>query len=137
MLSGIVGAVGGMFNTWMGNRKAKQEAKGRLEVAKLDAKANWETEAASGMRDSWKDEWFTVVFSLPLISILVSPFLDLAVGMYSGLPYVEGQLLTAGLASLSGLDGAPDWYTRILGVMVGASFGVKSITKGLKAYKSN
>lgn len=137
MWSILTGGITSVFSSWMDNKTAKSEAKGRLEVAKIDAKATWETIAANGMKDSWKDEWFTIIFSIPLVSTMISPFVDLVVMLYTGGSYVDGQLLTAGLEALAGLDLAPTWYTTLLGVMVGASFGVKSITKGLKAYKSN
>lgn len=133
----ITGGITTLFSGWMKDRSETKKAKHNLAIATIDAKANWEATAAGGMRDSWKDEWFTVIFSLPLIGILFSPFIDMAISLWQGYDYIEGSLLATSLESLQGLDGAPDWYTTILGVMVGASFGVKSITKGLKAYNSN
>ena len=38
---------------------------------KEDAKAEWELEAVRASAGSWKDEWLTVVFTLPLIVQIV------------------------------------------------------------------
>ena len=38
---------------------------------KEDAKAEWELEAVRASAGSWKDEWLTVVFTLPLVVQIV------------------------------------------------------------------
>ncbi|OUU16195.1 MAG: hypothetical protein CBB97_23305, partial [Candidatus Endolissoclinum sp. TMED37] len=63
---------------------------------------------------SWKDEWLVILFSIPLILAFI--------------PGMEG-VVEQGFAQLEQM---PDWYQYSLGVIVAASFGVRSATKFFK-----
>lgn len=120
----ITGGVTDLVGKYFDNKKEKQEQIHSQKVAQIQGKHDWETMSVRAMVSSLKDEWFTLVFSLPLVSIFVSPFVDL---FMIDSPYVKGQFMDAGLSGLAGLSSAPDWYTYLLGMMVGASFGVKGV----------
>ena len=76
------------------------------------------------MASSWKDEWFTLIFSMPLINLFASPFVDLVmIGNYQ-----QGMLADAASVALNNLDQAPDWYVFIVIMMVCLSYGYR---KGL------
>ena len=92
--------------------KRKREIKDAIAVKTLDnihdkemVDANWEKHSATGMKDSWKDEFWTIIFGYLLLSPLWDP-----VGMKKVfLAYAE----------------APQWFQICVLVSVGASFGVK------------
>ena len=71
---------------------------------------DWEALHAQGSQSSWKDEWFTVLFSIPLIMCFIPPLV----------PYVE--------QGFAVLETMPDWYKGFLGAAVAASFGIRSLT---------
>ena len=66
---------------------------------------------AKGSQSSWKDEWLTILFSIPLILAFI--------------PGME-EVVANGFAQLQAM---PTWYQYSLGVIVAASFGVRSATR--------
>ena len=100
----------------------KSKAKVKADVAKAEAEAivmqkkatgeiDWDLEMAKGSHNSWKDEWLVVLFSIPLILAFI--------------PGMEG-IVQNGFEQLEKM---PEWYQYSLGVIVAASFGVRSATK--------
>lgn len=88
-------------NTFLQGRIAKSEAKAK-------AAQDWETVAQQNAGNSWKDEWLTVLFSLPLVMCFIP----------SAVPYVK--------EGFAVLEEMPQWYQYMLSVIVAASFGVRS-----------
>ena len=78
---------------------------------------------------SWKDEYLLIIFSLPLIGMFVSPYVDLIVLLYTNGSYTNGMLSQAATEALTNLGTAPNWYVMVIFTMVGASFGVKKLTE--------
>ena len=123
MLSSILGPVGNLASSWMENKseaqrgktaisRAKAEAEATVMVSAATSTADWERIMAKGSQDSWKDEWLTILFSIPLILAFCGDF---------------GRITVA--AGFSALEIMPDWYQYTLGVIVSASFAVRSATK--------
>ena len=63
-------------------------------------------------QNSWEDEWLVGLFSIPLILVFCGEW---------------GRTIVA--AGFAALETMPDWYQYTLGVIVAASFGVRSATK--------
>lgn len=123
MLSSILGPVGNLASSWMDGKtevqkgktaiaRAKAEAEATVMVSAATSTADWERIMAKGSQDSWKDEWLTILFSIPLILAFCGDF---------------GRITVA--AGFSALEIMPDWYQYTLGVIVSASFAVRSATK--------
>ena len=57
--------------TWLEGKTAKTKAKAEAEasvmVTQAESAADWETAMARASNQSWKDEWLTLLFSVPLI----------------------------------------------------------------------
>ena len=92
---------------------AKAQAEAIVMQKKATGEIDWDLEMAKGSQSSWKDEWLTILFSVPLILCFL-PF-----------EWAE-QAVQNGFAALESM---PDWYQYTLGVIVAASFGVRSATK--------
>ena len=118
----LIGPVAKIASTWVEGRVKKVEAKTRMKVAEAEAKAvimekkvtgeiDWDIEMAKSSDGSWKDEWLTILFSIPLILAFI--------------PGME-EVVKNGFAQLQSM---PEWYQYSLGVIVAASFGVRSATK--------
>ena len=107
-------AIGGYMETKKAKAKQKLvkiEAETEIVKQQIKGEVDWDLEAMKGSKDSWKDEYLTILFSIPLLLCFL-PFT---------VEYVE-----RGFAALAM---TPDWYKYTLGVIVSASFGIKGATK--------
>jgi len=118
ILQGVMGvaseAVGGYIETKKAKAKQKLvqiEAETTLMEKQISGEIDWDIAAQKNSSGSWKDEYLTILFSIPLLLCFV-PF---TVG------YVE--------RGFEALAMTPDWYKYTLGVIVSASFGIKGATK--------
>jgi hypothetical protein len=94
--------IGKLGSTFLKGKIAKGEAKAANA-------ATWEEQAMKNSSTSWKDEYLTIIFTIPLICCFI-PFL---------VPYVK--------EGFAVLETMPGWYQITLSVIVAASFGVRSV----------
>ena len=122
MLSALIGPLSSLASTWLEGKVEKTKAETGAKVARAKAEAtimekkatgeiDWDLEAIKGSQSSWKDEWLVILFSVPLVLAFI--------------PGMEG-VVTNGFQQLEAM---PQWYQYSLGVIVAASFGVRSATK--------
>lgn len=89
---------------------AEAEAKvARLNKA-VDAEIDWDQEAASQMKYSWKDEYITLLLSAPMI-----------------LAFMGDWGRTAVADGFNAISLAPDWYKVSFLAAVAASFGIRAL----------
>jgi len=122
MWTALIGPVADLASTWLKGSVEKTKANAEAKVAKAKAEAtimekkatgeiDWDLEMARGSQSSWKDEWLVILFSIPLILAFI--------------PGME-EVVANGFLQLEKM---PEWYQYSLGVIVAASFGVRSATK--------
>lgn len=122
MWTALIGPISDLASTWLKGSVEKTKAKTEAKVAKAKAEAtimekkatgeiDWDLEMARGSQSSWKDEWLVILFSIPLILAFI--------------PGME-EVVANGFLQLEMM---PEWYQYSLGVIVAASFGVRSATK--------
>lgn len=136
MFTLVVSTLGNLISSWLGHKQKKAELQQEIELKILSNTADWEATMANASVTSWKDEYLLIIFSLPLIGLFLSPYLDLIVVGYSDSDYVQGGLAEAATMALANLDTAPDWYVAVIFTMVGASFGVKKLTELTTKFRS-
>lgn len=116
----IFNAVAGIAGNWVNGKVEESKAKSAVKVAKAQAEAEVQKRVAAGEIDiqraqadatdnSWKDEWFSVIFGLWFIGNFI-PYFD----EYYDHAYQR-------------LSAAPEWLTYTFMSIVAASFGFKSI----------
>ena len=123
MIGALLGPVANLASTWVQGKVEQRAAETKAKVAKAEAEAQimlsaatseaeWEKIMAKGSQESWKDEWLTILFSVPLILSFCGDW---------------GRTITE--QGFMALEAMPSWYQYTLGVIVSASFGVRSATK--------
>ncbi|NDB66153.1 MAG: hypothetical protein EB168_10900 [Euryarchaeota archaeon] len=123
ILSSLIGPITELAGGWIKGKAEAQAAKANLALVEAEAKAtimksaatseaDWERLMAQGSQNSWKDEWLTILFSIPLILSFCGDW---------GRQVTEQGFLA--------LEAMPAWYQYTLGVIVAASFGVRSATR--------
>jgi len=122
MLTALIGPIANLAGTWLEGKVEKTKAETGAKVARAKAEATimekkatgeleWDLEMARGSQSSWKDEWLVILFSVPLILAFI--------------PGMEGVVANG----FTQLEAMPQWYQYSLGIIVAASFGVRSATK--------
>jgi hypothetical protein len=123
MIGALIGPIAGLASSWLQGKADKNAAEAKLKLSEAEAKAkillsektsvaDWERIMAQGSQTSWKDEYLALLFSLPLILSFTGEW--------------GRETVSQGFAALEAM---PDWYQYTLGVIVAASFGIRSAAK--------
>ena len=67
ILGQLFGAVGSLASTYLDGKVAVQKANAEIKVKQATGEIDWDIEAIKATQNSWKDEWITLLFSIPLI----------------------------------------------------------------------
>jgi hypothetical protein len=101
----------GLVSTHLNNKAEAKQAVHKSNLKKIESESSWENNQSINANNSWKDEWFTVILSIPLIGAFVPEMV----------PYIKEGFIT--------LQEMPDFYKGFLGAAMAASFGIKSLAK--------
>ena len=77
----------------------------------------------NNMQNSWRDEWFTIILSIPLLIVFGAIFF----GKYEWIDKLKEGFQT--------LDSLPDWYIWALMAAIASSFGLKVTDLAIKKFK--
>lgn len=94
-----------------------EEARAQAELKRLTADIDWEAEMAKQAGSSYKDEYWTLILSVPVVLIFI--------------PQTQGYIVTG----FQALEGVPDWYKLAVGTAIGAAFGTQQIIKAITAWR--
>ena len=111
MWQALIGPVSNLVGTFLKNKSEEKQAVHESKMRRIQADADWETQQASASQSSWKDEWFAVILSLPLIGAFIP----------SLVPYVQEGFIV--------LSSMPDYYKGFLAAAIAASFGIRGADK--------
>ena len=129
LLSSLGGGIVSVVDGWQRRSTARVEADVKVAVTRAEAEATilvarataatrlaenaqatdaqWDLAANQQMERTWKDEFYVVLFAVPLVLAFVAP-----------------DAVQRGFASL---DGMPAWYFYSIGTMVAATFGMRRL----------
>ena len=125
-LSSLISPIANIAGTYLQGKMEKQKAETEVKVARAKAEAKvYETEATSSMLneqsltsqmgESWKDEFWSLIFG----AILICCFLPWTQ------PYVK-----EGFVFLQ--ESTPNWFSNMLYIIIGSSFGYRFGKQGLQ-----
>jgi hypothetical protein len=114
MWQALLGPVMEMGKSWIKGKAEEQKVKQEVKLEKLKTDADWEARMADATKGSWKDEWFTVVLSAPLIAIAWAVATD------------DTSIIDRVNQGFEALQNLPDFYQQLLIIAVLASFGIKA-----------
>jgi len=120
MLQNLIGPIANLAGGYLKNKAEEKQAKHKAKMTMIENDADWETKMAEASKESWKDEYFTIALSSPII------FIGYAVGVDD--PTIIARV-EEGFAALSRL---PEWYQYLLFIAVSSSFGIKGADKIMK-----
>lgn len=119
LISPITSLVGGYLNNKHEQSQAKHQAK--LQVIQNDA--DWESKMADASANSWKDEWFALLLSAPIVAVLY------------GVGFNDPAVMDRVHDAFEALNNLPEWYQYLLFIAVTSSFGIRGADKLMKLRK--
>jgi len=111
MLS-ILTSLAGLATSVIDGKTQVKLVEAEIKKKQLTGELDWDIEAIRATQNSWKDEWITLLFSIPLILAFCGDW--------------GNQVVQAGFTSLEAM---PTWYQYSLGGIVSASIGMRSVSK--------
>lgn len=117
MLTAILSSVAGLATTWMKRKGEENQAKHEVKVAKINGAIDADVESTKGMQGSLKDEWFTLLLSIPCLIIF-----------YAAIAGDTDMIDRINFAFVS-LGNLPDFYQWAFSGAIAASFGIRTFDK--------
>jgi len=117
MLQALIGPISNLVGGFMKNKAEEKQAKHQAKMNVIQNDANWEQTMAAASGSSWKDEFWTLVLSVPLFMVGYA----IASGDVTVIDRVQ-----LGFAALSEL---PEWYQYLLFIAISSSFGIRGVSK--------
>ena len=72
MWQSLIGPVANLAGGWLKNKAEEKQAKHEARLSVIQNEGDWESKMADASANSWKDEWFAILLSLPLLSVAYS-----------------------------------------------------------------
>ena len=113
MIGAIISSLSGLATSIIDGKTQLKLTEAEIRKKQLTGEIDWDLAAIKATENSWKDEWITLLFSVPL----VLAFLPCA--------WAE-DVVANGFAALESM---PQWYQISLGGIVSASIGLRSVSK--------
>ena len=123
MWQALVEPIAELGRQWLKNKAEEKQATHEAKLQKIAQEGSWEDTMAKGSLSSWKDEWFTIVLSVPVVAVGFGIALD------------SPEVLQRTKEALEALTGLPEWYQYLLYVAVLSSFGIRGVDKLMELRK--
>ena len=112
MIGTLLSTVTSLASSYIDGKTAIQKAEATIKMKEATGEIDWDLAAMRAAQSSWKDEWLTLLFSIPLVLSFMGEW---------------GRGVVAdGFEALAGM---PQWYQIALGAIVSASFATRSAGK--------
>lgn len=113
MLQALIAPIASIAGSWVESKVETQRAKTAVAKRVAAGEQEWNLEQAKNSNKSLKDEWLTILVSIPLLLAFTG----------------HEDIVQRGFQALEAM---PDFYKTAVGVVFAASFGVQQLTKMFK-----
>ena len=112
MIGQLIGSLTGLATSIIDGKTQLKLTEAEIKKKQLTGEIDWDIEAIKATENSWKDEWITLLFSIPLILAFCGDW--------------GNDIVQRGFVALEVM---PDWYQYSLGGIVSASIGMRGVSK--------
>ena len=120
IFTAILGPVAGVAKTWMSNKAEEKQATHQRKMSVIENDADWEAKMAEASKDSWKDEFWTIVLATPIFMTGYAIAAD------------DVEIIVRVTAAFQALETLPEWYQYLLFIAISSSFGIRGVDKIMK-----
>jgi hypothetical protein len=117
MLQNLIGPIANLAGGYLKNKAEEKQARHKAKMKVIENDADWESKAVDATTESWRDEFWTIVLSIPIFMIGYSIIVndpDIVVRVEEG---------------FNALAQLPEWYQYLLFIAISSSFGIKGVSK--------
>ncbi len=106
-----------LLGGWLNNRAEQKAAEHKRKLSIIENDSNWEAIMAESSKDSWKDEFWTIVLSIPIFMIGYA------------IAFGDTQIIDRVHLGFEALTKLPEWYQYLLFIAISSSFGIRGVSK--------
>ena len=117
ILTTLVGPIANLAKGYLSNKAEEKQAKHQAKMSVIQNDADWESKMADASKDSWKDEFWTIVLSIPVFMVGYA----IAANDVSVIARVA--------TGFEALEKLPEWYQYLLFIAISSSFGIRGASK--------
>ena len=112
MITQLISSLTGLATSVIDSKTQIKLTEAEIKKKQLTGEIDWDLAAIQATENSWKDEWITLLFSIPLILAFMGDW--------------GNDIVQRGFMALEAM---PTWYQYSLGGIVSASIGIRSVSK--------
>ena len=117
IFTALIGPVADLGKTFLQNKAEEKQAKHQAKMSVIQNDADWESKMADASSNSWKDEFWTIVLSIPVFMVGYA----IAANDVSVIDRVA--------TGFEALEKLPEWYQYLLFIAISSSFGIRGASK--------
>lgn len=117
IFTALIGPVAGLAKSYLSNKAEEKQAKHQAKMSVIQNDADWESKMADASKDSWKDEFWTIVLAVPIFMVGYA----IAANDVTVIDRVS--------AAFIALEELPEWYQYLLFIAISSSFGIRGVSK--------
>jgi hypothetical protein len=123
MLQNLIGPITNLVGGYMKNKAEEKQAKHEAKISVIQNDANWEQTMAAASSESFKDEFWTLVLSIPVFMVGYAIVVN------------DPTVIDRVHDGFAALDTLPTWYQTLLYICISSSFGIRGVSKLAKLKK--
>ena len=123
IFTALIGPVADLGKTFLQNKAEEKQAKHQAKMSVIQNDADWESKMADASSNSWKDEFWTIVLSIPVFMVGYA----IAANDVSVIDRVS--------TGFEALEKLPEGYQYLLFIAISSSFGIRGASKLMELRK--
>jgi hypothetical protein len=120
ILTTLVGPIANLAKGYLSNKAEEKQAKHQAKMSIIQNDADWESKMADASKDSWKDEFWTIVLAIPVFMVGYAIAAN------------DVTVIARVATGFEALEKLPEWYQYLLFIAISASFGIKGAGQAMK-----
>ena len=117
ILTTLVGPIANLAKGYLSNKAEEKQAKHQAKMSVIANDADWESKMADASKDSWKDEFWTIVLAIPVFMVGYAIAAN------------DVTVIARVATGFEALEKLPEWYQYLLFIAISSSFGIRGASK--------
>ena len=117
ILTTLIGPVANLAKGYLSNKAEEKQAKHQAKMSVIQNDADWESKMAAASKDSWKDEFWTIVLAIPVFMVGYAIAAN------------DVTVIARVATGFEALEKLPEWYQYLLFIAISSSFGIRGASK--------